>query len=511
MTPARRIASVWFPALAVDLWRRREGASSAPDDRLLVLRTDGPHGPAIHAASDAALAAGMRPGGRVVDAQAAHPGLLVHPADPEGDRAALERMAGWARRWCPWTAPEGSDGIVMDLTGSDHLHGGPAAARRDLEERFGALGLRARAALAPTRGAAWALARYGEDTRLVLTDDALAAALAPLPARALRIDAEDARLLDRLGLRTVGALAALPRAALQRRFPARDGVSLLLQLDRALGRLPEPVEPVGAPTRFIARVRLAEPVFDAMPHLPGLARDLSAALDREGRGARLLLLTIYRVEGDWRSEEAGVAAATRDPDHMARLLGGRLERIDPGFGFDLIVLEALRTEAVAARQSRLDGRRDPDRDIAALIDRLSTHLGPGAVTWTDLRQTHRPERVERPRPALSGPPQPVPPRALRPERPIRLFDAPEELRVLYAMPDGPPLRFSWRRVAFRVVRREGPERIAPEWWRDRPGTRLRDYWKVEVEDGRRLWLFREGLHGDGRGDDPRWFLHGLFA
>ena len=489
-----------------------------------MLRTDGPHGPVIHAASDAARAAGLRPGARVVDAQAAHPDLAVHPADPGGDRAALGRMAGWARRWCPWTAPEGADegtgegagegagGIVMDLTGSDHLHGGPAAALEEIERRFGSLGLRARAAIAPTRGAAWALARYGEGSRLVLTGDALGSALAALPARALRIDAEDARLLDRLGLKTVGALAALPRAALQRRFPASGRASsVLIQLDRALGRLPEPVEPVGAPPRFLARARLSEPVFDAAPHLPGLARDLAAALAREGRGARLLLLTIYRVEGDWRSEEVGVAAATRDPDHMVRLLGGRLERIDPGFGFDLLVLEAPRTEAVSARQSHLDGRRDPDRDLAALIDRLSAHLGAASVTWTDLRQTYRPERMERPRPALSGPPQPVPPRALRPDRPIRLFDSPEELRVLYAMPDGPPLRFTWRRVAFRVVKREGPERIAPEWWRDRPGTRLRDYWKVEVEDGRRLWLFREGLHGDGRGDDPRWFLHGLFA
>ena len=97
------------------------------------------------------------------------------------------------------------------------------------------------------------------------------------------------------------------------------------------------------------------------------------------------------------------------------------------------------------------------------------------------------------------------------ERPLRLLDPPEEICVLYAVPEGPPAQFVWRRVTHRTVRYQGPERIAPEWWHDRPGTRLRDYFKVEDDAGRRYWLYREGLHDDGRGGDPRWFLHGIFA
>ena len=102
----------------------------------------------------------------------------------------------------------------------------------------------------------------------------------------------------------------------------------------------------------------------------------------------------------------------------------------------------------------------------------------------------------------------IPPLA---ERPLRLLDHAEEIRVLYAVPEGPPAQFIWRRLTHRTTRYAGPERIAPEWWQDQPGTRLRDYFKVEDEAGRRYWLYREGLHDDRRGGDPRWFLHGMFA
>jgi protein ImuB len=88
---------------------------------------------------------------------------------------------------------------------------------------------------------------------------------------------------------------------------------------------------------------------------------------------------------------------------------------------------------------------------------------------------------------------------------------PERIEVLYSVPEGPPIRFKWRHRPYRIHRHQGPERIAPEWWRA-PGTaRLRDYYHVEVADGARYWLFREGVTGDGRGGAPDWFLHGLFA
>jgi protein ImuB len=96
-------------------------------------------------------------------------------------------------------------------------------------------------------------------------------------------------------------------------------------------------------------------------------------------------------------------------------------------------------------------------------------------------------------------------------RPLKLLDRAERIAVLYASPDGFPQRFRWRGTVREVVRVEGPERIAPEWWRERSSTRLRDYYRIEDDAGRRYWIYRQGIAGDGRGGVPDWFLHGLYA
>ena len=96
-------------------------------------------------------------------------------------------------------------------------------------------------------------------------------------------------------------------------------------------------------------------------------------------------------------------------------------------------------------------------------------------------------------------------------RPQRLLDRPEAIAVIYATPEGLPRRFVWRRVVHDIARVAGPERIAPEWWRQPSGARLRDYYQVEDAAGRRYWIYREGVIGDGRGGLPAWFIHGLFG
>lgn len=98
-----------------------------------------------------------------------------------------------------------------------------------------------------------------------------------------------------------------------------------------------------------------------------------------------------------------------------------------------------------------------------------------------------------------------------PLRPLRLFDPPQPIEALAATPDEPPASFKWRRVWRKVARAEGPERIAPEWWRGEDARApTRDYYRIEDEEGRRYWVFREGLYED-RNDHPRWRLHGVFA
>jgi len=475
----------------------------------VVLSRDGTHGPVVHSLNQTARDRGIRGGSRIVDVQAIHPDLHVEAADIEGDFILLHRLVHWSRRWCPWTVKDADDGLVLDVTGCAHLFGGEAALLRDICQRFAMQGLTARVAMAPTRGAAQALARYGP-AQIICTSQDVAQVLSPLPVVSLRLDTQTARLLDRLGLKTIGALADVPRVALMRRFAnmAADRNPLIL-LDRALGNTADPLNAPPDQICFMARSRLAEPVINPVPHVKGLVEDLCGMLAEAGLGARRLRFTIYRIDGEYRTVQFAIARASRDPVHILRLFDGKLDSIDPGFGFDLLTIEATDTEQVSLIQDGLDGKRDASADVAGLLDRLVARLGQGKVTWPIWVETHKPERMEGRVSTLHGGPS-DPPTLIR-ERPIRILKPPEEVRVIYAVPEGPPSQFRWRRVVYQTVRHAGPERIAPEWWRDRPGTRLRDYYKVEVQGGRRFWLYREGLLHDGRGDAPRWFLHGFFV
>lgn len=181
----------------------RQG-NAPPDDLPVALVAEGTHGPVIHAANRSAQLAGVAVGARLADMRALCPALQVDPADPQGDRAALDRLALWARRWCPWTAADtgaGGHGLILDITGSDHLWGGAAALLERIQADLALLGFACRPALGPTWGAAWALARFGPVR-------AIGADTASLPVAALRLNDDTVVLLNRLGLRRIGDLAA---------------------------------------------------------------------------------------------------------------------------------------------------------------------------------------------------------------------------------------------------------------------------------------------------------------
>ena len=504
----RRIVSIFLPHFAMERWQKemeRQG-DAPPDEVAIALSIEGPHGPVIHATNRTARLAGIAVGARVVDMRAICPDLCVEYADPQGDRQALERLMLWSRRWCPWTVVDGVDGLILDTTGSDHLWGGETAMLEKIEVRLSLLGVTARLAVAPTWGAAWAMARHG-GVRAICPEGGIATALAPLPVAGLRLDSDTVLLLQRLGLKTIGALVDVPRMSLARRFVQSPlAANPLLRLDQATGVLAEPVASKDVPVRMRAEVRLADPIHDPTHFLPLLCDDLCAQLARAGLGCRKLRLTVYHTDGEVSAVNLAIAAPSRDGRHLHGLFKGKLDRINPGFGFDLIALDAGMVEPLGTVQTRLDRTVEDDLHLPQLMDRLAARFGQKAVRHPQLQASHIPERAE-----SWGTAATLTTDAPLKDRPIRLLTHAEEIHVLYAVPEGPPAQFIWRRQTYRVTRYEGPERIAPEWWTDRPRTRLRDYFKVEDQAGRRLWLYREGLHEDGRGGDPRWYLHGIFA
>ncbi len=459
---------------------------------------------------------GLAAGQTLADARALCPALDVAPRAPEAEAATLAAIAAWCDRYTPLVGRAGADGLALDIAGCAHLWGGEAALTEELTTRLTAQGFHVRAAVADTAGAAWALARHAPGT--VAAPGETAAALAPLPVAALRLDAGVAAALTRLGLKTVGCLAELPRAPLARRF----GAEALRRLDLALGRAEETISPLVPTPGIAAERRFAEPVAleaDLRAVVALLAPVVAERLAARGAGARRLELRLYRVDGHVERLEVAAAQPLRAPERIAALFAERLaglrREIEGGYGFDMARLCVTGHEPWQGRQGDIEGARAED-GAAALIDRLGARLGSERVRGFAAADTHIPERAFgtvalarlAPGAPAAGPAgrAPVPPLS----RPLLLLARPEPVAALAEVPDGPPRRFRWRRAEHRVARAEGPERIACEWWRDGRAAPTRDYFRVEDADGRRFWMFRHGLYARET-PRPRWYMHGVFA
>jgi protein ImuB len=470
----------------------------------------GPGGLRLVALDGAARSLGLRPGellGRV-RARIGVP-LQIHPSEQGEEFAALLRLCGWASRYTPTVAPfgpaEGTHGLYLDIEGADHLMGGEEALLRDLARRLAEAGIPARLAMADTPGCAFALARYGEADNPRVPPGEGAVHLAGLPVEALRLEGRVASGLRRLGLRTVGAVEALPRSGLGRRF----GLPLLLRLDQAHGRRPEPLAPLGEAESFSASRGFLDPIgrqSDVVTTAASLMEEIAPRLEQAGLGACALRLTLHRVDGLARSFDLGLSRPERCPERIADLVRLRLERLgsalDAGFGFETVALAVTTAEAMTARQVSLGGTEAGDR-IASLADTLAQRIGRRLVRLAP-RESHQPERAEG-RVLWTAPTLPFPDHLSA--RPLVLFARAEAAQDVFAIaPDGPPHRFRWRMEEHRVAHAEGPERIASEWWHQTEEPR--DYYRIESEAGRRLWLYRDGPH---RSDRPAaWFVHGMF-
>jgi protein ImuB len=506
---------------------------SPPDDAAFALVERGARGLTLSALNDAARALGLHRGQTQADAQAIAPHLVTTPAQAEQDLEALRRLALWAERFSPCVALDTTlpayEGLFLDMTGGTHLFGGEAALLSDLRRRLERAGVPACVAIADTPGAAWALARFSHRLEAIPPAGGGREALFDLPMEALRLESLALTLLKRFGLKRIGDLYGLPRAGLARRFRGEAGLRVVERLDQALGAAGEPLQAVRPAPVYRAWMVLAEPVIDTegvAQRLPDLARALADQLERDGQGARRLALVAFRVDGRTTGLEAGLSAPAAAPAHMLRLLREKgLEKLDLGFGADALMLQACEAEPLTVRQTRMpeNGAASADETVpiealAALIDRLQARLGEGAVRRPQKRESWIPERSEAWIRAQPKAPAQPPAHEHRP-RPILLLDPPEPVTTLAEVPDGVPSQFTWRRAPRRVVKAQGPERLAAEWWRAAPAVRAiegaartRDYYRVEDDQGRRYWLFREGLYGREDADHPPgWWLHGVFA
>ena len=496
---ARRFVSIWLRYLVTDWFtvRQPQLINSA-----FVLRTPSRGRMVVTAANAVAEAKGIHPGMVLADARAIIPDLQVLDDKPELIDTLLKRIAEWCIRFTPFTAINPPDGIILDVTGCSHLWGGDEPYLNDIVKRLKDKGYNARAAIADTIGATWAIARYGQSS--VIPSGQQTDALLSLPSAALRVEADTIERLHKLGLRQIKDFIGMPRSALRRRF----GNGISTRLDQALGLEEEFIQPVQPIVPYQERLPCLEPIVTATGieiALQRLLEGLCQRLQKEQKGLRLASFKCYRLDGKIELVQIATNSPSYNLKHLFKLFETKLPTIEPDLGIELFVLEAPKVEEHAATQQKLwQPMWSLDNvQLSELVDRIAGKVGSNAIYRFLPDEHHLPERSYKQATSLQE--QKTTAWKLDRPRPVQLLAIPESIEVTAPVPDYPPMFFRYKGKLHKIKKAEGPERIEQEWWLQ--DGQHRDYYAVEDEEGCRYWLFRLG-HYD---EEYKWFVHGFFA
>ena len=520
---SNRYITIWFPLLTTDWFALRR-----PELRGIPFVLAGKdHGRmVITASNENAYAQGIHPGMPVADARALLPTLQVVDDRPGLAATLLQALAEWCIRFTPIAAADPPQGLILDVQGCTHLRGGDGPYLQEIITRLQTAGYHTRAAMADSIGAAWAITRYGRldgagtskaastvagaimaGGAMTITGGAdQTAALFKLPPEALRLEPEIVDRLHKLGLRSIGSFAGMPRTQLRRRF----GPGLLQRIDQAFGLETETIEPVQIPTQYQKRLPCLEPIVTATGieiALQRLLETLCNRLQKEEKGLRSAVLSCYRVDGKQQQLSIGTNRATHNPIHLFKLFEPNISTIEPDLGIELFVLEAPKVEDAPPMQETIwSGSTGLDNSsIAELLDKITGRFGPDSIHRWLPDERHWPERAIKPATSLQE--KPTTPWLTDRPRPIHLLAKPEPIMVTAPIPDYPPMLFRYKGQLHTITKADGPERIEREWWLD-DGPH-RDYYTVEDETGQRYWLFRSGHYTEEQ--LPQWFIHGFFA
>jgi len=439
------------------------------------------------------------------------PPTHFEPHDPAADVAALRRLALESQQFAPLVGVEDADApqcLLLDASGCTHLFGGEQSFVETVARHFRERGLSARVALAPTIGAAWGAARWVARPRapVVVPLEHLASLLSHLPAAALRLSEATVETLRELGLHSIGQVKQLPRSGL----PSRLGHDVMRRLDQAFGDAPEVLTVERASPPIEATWAGEEPLADRAM-LVAICRQLVSQivgqLAARGEGVQRLVCRAAGAAGRRAEWVVNLVIPCEAAAHLVELLRLQLERAALPDDVSHVSLTASATAPLGLRQRDLFGDEvnpDRDRELGALLNRLSSRLGPRAVLRPRVVPDAQPEFAAAVEPWLESD---AAARSTAADgfaggtRPLRLLTPPEAISVRVAGPEAVPVRFCWQRREHRVVRSWGPERIETGWWRD--AHVRRDYFRVEVHSGHWFWLFHCLTEHD-------WFLHGAF-
>jgi len=499
---AKRYLSIWFKYLITD-WQtiRRPELADVP----FVFASSERGRKTINALNALAEKEGLCLGMNVADARAILPNLQVLDAKEGRDSKLLSGLGLWCIRYAPIVAIDLPDGLIIEISGCAHLWGGESAYLNEIITRLNSKGYHAKAAIADTIGAAWAVARFGK-TSEIINPGAQAEALLTLPPAALRLETAVVNRLLKLGLIQIQNFIRMPGGTLRRRF----GAGLISRLSQALGNEMEYMEPIIVPEPYQERLPCLEPIRTAYAieiAIKQLLKTLCARLQSEGMGLRKVILKCFRIDGIVEQVSIGTNAPTNQILHLFKLFELKIPEIKPALGIEFFILEASQIEKIELHQEALwiENSGFNAQDIAELLDRLAVKVGPAAIHRYLPDEHYWPERSLK----LAASIQEKPRLPWRNDfhRPTILLKKPVLIEVSAPIPDYPPMSFRYEDKVHYIKKADGPERIEREWWIDT--GEHRDYYQVEDEYGQRYWLFRLGHYDTD--SSFQWFLHGFFA
>ena len=460
----------------------RFGRSGLPvDDTLFAVTGDVKNAVRLVSLNAAACAQGLVPGMTLADARAAAPDLVTVSEEPMRDALFLKALQRWCEKFTPWSAYEGKDMLVLNITGCAHLFGGEEAFAQTILTDLADRQVEARIGIADTRGAAKAAVHFGNRNVTIIPAGGTKEALGSYPIDALFTEEKTAFELKRLGLKRIGDLYPLKSADLARRF----GFGLLRLYEKLIGGAADPVTPAKAHPNFAARISFPDPIGrtdDVSEALSRLSAQVCRRLTEHGFGLRSVRLSLFRADKEQIHIDIGLARPTQTPAPILRQFALQLDSIDAGCGIDMMRLAALKAEPFKPFQQRFadaEKRSDLDELIATLGNRLGFDR---VLRWRPV-SSHLPHRAFQLVQAVSAPSPEDWQVNLR--RPLMIYDG-EPAAII--TPGRPPKVFQWRRQIYTALEIAGPERIGPEWWRCAAGDALRDYWRVDCAEGARLWL-----------------------
>jgi protein ImuB len=440
----------------------------------------------------------------LADARAICPTLQSFEDKPELTGQLLQRIAEWCIRFTPSVAIDPLGGLILDATGCAHLWGSEETYVLDIIRRLKTRGYHAKASMADTIGAAWAVTRFGK--KIVVEKGKQLETLMSLPPEALRLDEITMGRLYKLGLNQINNLFTIPSSSLRRRF----GPLLLQRINQMLGREQEFIESIIPPQPYQVHLPCIEPIarIEGIEiALRTMLEQLCERMQKEGKGLRTAYFRGYRVDSKTVGIQISTSQASCNVNHLFHLFQMKLSTFEPDLGIELFLLEATGVEDYKPTQEQF-WKESPalnDQQIAELIDRLIGKINPDAIQRYLPDEHHLPEHSFKKASSLTE--KPTTQWQTHKPRPILLLERPEQIEVTAPIPDYPPLNFRYKGQLHKVVKADGPERIEQEWWL--ADGEHRDYYAVEDEQGCRYWLFRAGHYNEEK--KPYWYMHGFFA